>query len=181
MATKANIVSSRADAGLEPRGGRIGVAFDWGFGVQLASTGVAMLAGLPIAGVAIPPLVGVGVLGMAAAAFAQGEGLRRGRGWAWWLQVLGNGALTLVGLAGLPVTLPLIQQGRVGMIFPLLLMVVVSPLEVWLLLQPGSRGWYGRIASDTARARHSGPWMTGTLAWALVCGLIQSAVSLFGL
>jgi hypothetical protein len=93
------------------------------------------------------------------------------------VQVLGNGALTLGGLAGLPVSLQLIQQGRIGMIFPLILMVVVSPLEFWLLLQPGSRRWYGHVASEAARARHSGPWLTGTLAWALVCGLIQAAVS----
>ena len=113
-------------------------------------------------------------------AFAQGEALRRGRGWAWWLQVLGNSGVTLAGLAGLPATLQLIQQGQIGMIFPLTLMLLVSPLEVWLLLQPGSRRWYGHVASEEARARHSGPWMTGTLAWALVCGLIQAAVSMFG-
>jgi hypothetical protein len=179
MAAKANLANARVDAGLEPRGGRIGVAFDWGFGVQLASIGLATLAGQPLFGAAVPPLVGVGFLGVAAAAIAQGEGLRRGRGWAWWLQVLGNGALTLIGLAGLPVSLQLIQQGRIGMIFPLILMVVVSPLELWLLLQPGSRRWYGHVASEAARARHSGPWLIGTLAWALVCGLIQAAVSVF--
>jgi hypothetical protein len=52
---------------------------------------------------------------------------------------------------------------------------------LWLLLQPGSRRWYGHVASEAARARHSGPWLAGTLAWALVCGLIQAAVSLFRL
>jgi hypothetical protein len=181
LATKANLANARADAGLEPRGGRIGVAFDWGFGVQLASMGLVTLAGLPIAGMTAPRLAGVGMLGVAAVAFAQGEALRRGRDWAWWVQVLGNGALTVIGLAGLPMSLQLIQQGRIGMIFPLLLMAIVSPIECWLLLQPGSRRWYGHVASDAARARHSGPWMTGTLAWALACGLIQAAVVLFGL
>jgi hypothetical protein len=181
LATKANLANARVDAGLEPRGGRIGVAFDWGFGVQLASMGLAALAGMPIAGMTVPQLAGVGFLGAAAVAFAQGEALRRGRGWAWWLQVLGNGALAVIGLAGLPVSLQLIQQGRIGMLSPLILMAVVSPIECWLLLQPGSRRWYGHVASEAARARHSGPWMIGTLAWALVCGLMQAAVSLFGL
>jgi hypothetical protein len=173
-------VGARPGAGVEPRGGRIGVAFDWGFGVQMASMGLAALAGLPLAGVAVPRLAGAGFLGLAAVAFAQGEALRRGRGWAWWVQVLGNSAVTLGGLAGLPVTLQLIQQGRVGMLSPLILMLLVSPLEVWLLLQPGSRQWYGHVGSEEARARHGGQWMTGTVAWALVCGLIQAAVSLFG-
>ena len=181
MATRMGAGGAHASAGVEPRGGRIGVAFDWGFGVQMASMGLAALAGLPISGVAVPRLAGAGLLGVAAVSFVQGEALRRGRGWAWWLQVLGNSAVTLGGLAGLPAMLQLIQQGRVGMLSPLILMLLVSPLEVWLLLQPGSRRWYGHVAPEQARARHSGEWMTGTLAWALVCGLIQAAVSLFGL
>jgi hypothetical protein len=172
--------SVSANAGVEPRGGRIGVAFDWGFGVQMASMGLAALAGLPFSGVAVPRLAGAGLLGAAAVAFAQGEALRRGRGTAWWVQVLGNGVVTVAGLAGLPAALQLIQQGKVSLIFPLTLMLVVSPLEIWLLLQPGSRQWYGHVTSAEARARHSGPWMTGTVAWALVCGLIQAAVSMFG-
>jgi hypothetical protein len=181
MATRIESASAHANAGREPRGGRIGVAFDWGFGVQMASMGLAAIAGLPLAGVAVPPLAGAGFLGLAAVAFAQGEALRRGRGWAWRLQIVGNGVVTLGGLAGLPVSLQMIQQGRVGMIFPLILMLAVSPLEVWLLLQPGSRRWYGHVSSEEARARHSGQWLTGTLAWALACGLIQAAVSVFDL
>src|SRR5215207_4059485 len=105
MATKANLANARVDAGLEPRGGRIGVAFDWGFGVQMASMGLAALAGMPLGGMAVPPLAGIGLLGVAAVAVVQGEALRRGRGWAWWVQVLGNSALPLAGLAGLPATL----------------------------------------------------------------------------
>jgi hypothetical protein len=181
MAMKADLANARADAGLEPRGGRIGVAFDWGFGVQLASMGLAALAGMPLSGTTVPRLAGFAGLGMAAAAFAQGEALRRGYGWAWWLQLLGNGALTVIGLAGLPASLQAIQQGRIGMLSPLILMAIVSPIECWLLLQPGSRRWYGQVDPAAARARHSGAWMTGTLAWAIGCGLIQAAVSLFKL
>ena len=181
MATRMESASAYASAGVEPRGGRIGVAFDWGFGVQMASMGLAALAGLPISGAAVPRLAGVGLLGVAAAAFAQGEALRRGRGWAWWLQLAGSSVVTLGGLAGLPAMLQLIQQGRIGMLSPLVLMLLVAPLEIWLLLQPGSRQWYGHVSSEEARARHSGQWMTGTLAWALGCGLTQAAVSIFGL
>src|SRR5689334_20094554 len=62
MATRAERADARANAGLEPRGGRIGVTFDWGFGVQLATMGLTTLAGLPIAGMSLPRLAGAGML-----------------------------------------------------------------------------------------------------------------------
>jgi hypothetical protein len=167
-----------AQADPEPRGGRIGVAFDWGFGVQLAAMGIATLAGQPIFGMEVPRVIGVGMLGGAGVAYAVGEALRRGRGWAWWLQVLGNGGLALGALASLPLTLQAIQQGRPGMLYSQALMLIVSPIEVWLLTRPGSRRWYGHVDSDAARARHGGRWLAGTAGWAVVCGLLQALVSM---
>lgn len=166
-----------AEAG-EPRGGRIGVAFDWGFGVQMAAMGLLTLAGVPNNGVALPRLAGLLPLAGAAVAYAQGEALRRGNGTAWWIQVLGNGALTLGGIGALTVLPRMLEQGRYGFLYTTVLLLVVSPMEVWLLTRPGSRRWYGSVTPDIARARHSGQWMTGTVAWAVVCGLLQTAAAM---
>ncbi|KPV48905.1 hypothetical protein SE17_35550, partial [Kouleothrix aurantiaca] len=95
----------------EPRGGRIGVAFDWGFGVQMATMGLLTLAGVPSNGMAVPRLAGLLPLAGAAVAYAQGEALRRGNGTAWWVQVLGNGALTVGGIGALAVLPRMLEQG----------------------------------------------------------------------
>ncbi len=162
----------------EPRGGRIGVAFDWGFGVQMATMGLLTLAGVPSNGMAVPRLAGLLPLAGAAVAYAQGEALRRGNGTAWWVQVLGNGALTVGGIGALAVLPRMLEQGRYGFLYTTVLLLVVSPLEVWLLTRPGSRRWYGTVNPDEARARHSGQWMTGTVAWAVVGGLLQTAAAM---
>lgn len=174
-------LGGREHISAEPRGGRIGVAFDWGLGVQLAAAGIAQLLRLPQPGGApVSPLVGAGILAAAAIPFIQGEALRRGNGTARWIQISANSLLTLGGV-GLGVQLATqIAQGNfsptlASQFYTLLLLIVVSPLEVWLLLQPGSRQWYGHVSAADARARHSGPWLRGTVAWALACGLIQFA------
>ena len=171
MATIAD--TTRAQDSLQPRGGRIGVAFDWGLGVQVAVTGAAALAGVQIGARPIPPLAGAAMLGVAAAAFAQGEALRRGNGWARRIQIGGNSLVALGGLASLPILMRGVQQGHYAMLYSYLLMLVVSPVEVWLLLQPGSRRWYGHVDPAAARARHNGGWLAGTVAWAVVCGILQ--------
>jgi hypothetical protein len=162
----------------EPQGGRIGVAFDWGFGVQLASIGLISIFGGPLpAGMPSGVVSGLGMLGVAALAFGQGEALRRGKGWARYVQMAGNGALTVVGLASLPVLLRQLEGGDLSGLYTYLLLVGVSPAEVWLLLQPGSRQWYGSVSDEEALARHSGPWLRGTVAWAVVCGLLQTGAA----
>ncbi|HNP73511.1 MAG TPA: hypothetical protein PKK15_20530, partial [Kouleothrix sp.] len=75
MATNINASQARPAADAEPRGGRIGVAFDWGFGVQMAAVGLLTLAGVPNNGVTVPRLLGLLPLAGAAAAYAQGEAL----------------------------------------------------------------------------------------------------------
>ena len=163
-------------AGAEPRGGRIGVAFDWGFAVQLASQGVLTLAGVAMNGVQAPRPLGLGMLAAAGLAVAQGEALRRGNGLAWWVQTLGNSALTVAGIGSLLVLPRMFAQGRYSFIYPTLLMLVVSPLEVWLLTRPGSRRWYGKVAP--ADARHSGQWRVGTVLWAFGAGIGQALVAI---
>src|SRR5262245_64159146 len=110
MATVAE--TTRVQDTLQPRGGRIGVAFDWGLGLQVAVTGAAALAGLQLGARPIPPLAGAAMLGVAAAAFAQGEALRRGHGWARWVQIVGNSLVTLGGLVSLPLLVRGVQQGH---------------------------------------------------------------------
>jgi hypothetical protein len=165
--------AARAQDSLQPHGGRIGVAFDWGLGVQLAVTGAAALAGVQIDALPMPPLVGAALVGVSALAFAQGEALRRGYGWARWVQLGANSLVTLGALAGLPILVRGLQQGHYAMLYSYAIMLIVLPAEVWLLLQPGSRRWYGHVDPAAARARHSGRWLTGTVAWAVVCGLLQ--------
>jgi hypothetical protein len=175
--------SERAAPASEPRGGRIGVAFDWGFGVQIAAAGVAQLLSMPQPGGApTSPLIGLGLLAASAVPFIQGEALRRGSGIAWGVQIAGNSLLTIGGVGLLVQLATQIAQGNFGLavasqLYPLLLLLVVSPLEVWLLLQPGSRAWYGRVSPADARAHHSGAWLRGTVAWALVGGLLQFAAA----
>lgn len=169
-----SVSRSGALGALEPRGGRIGVAFDWGFGVQLVSMGLASLVGVPFGGQPQPLPVVLGSFALGVAAFALGEGLRRGNGLAWRIQVGFHSLLTLAGLAAIPSTVSAVQQGRLGPLYTLLLLLVVSPVELWLLLQPGSRRWYGHVPASEGIARHSGNWMVGTVAYAIVCGLLQA-------
>ena len=177
MATNINVTRAQA-AEAEPRGGRIGVAFDWGFGVQMASLGLLTLAGVPNSGISVPRLLGLVPLAGAAVAYAQGEALRRGSSTAWWVQVLGNSALTVAGIGSLALVPAMLEQGRYGYLYTIALMLIVSPLEVWLLTRPGSRRWYGSVNPAEARARHGGAWLSGTAGWAVMCGLLQTAAGL---
>lgn len=158
----------------EPRGGRIGVAFDWGLALEIALLAIVGLAGVSLDGRSMPPLAALGSLAIAGLLVIQGEALRRGRGWARWVQLAANSLLPIGGLLMLPATLAALQQGLFGPLYATFLLLVVSPLEVWLLLQPGSRQWYGHVSAEAARARHSGQWLWGTIAWALVGGVVQA-------
>lgn len=161
-----------ADA-MQPRGGRIGVAFDWGFAVQLALGGVGSLIGRPI-GPELPLPAALGSLGFAAVMVAQGEALRRGNGVARRIQIGFHSLLVLAGFGAILPTLQALQQGRFGLLYTIVLLLGVSSAEIWLLMQPGSRRWYGFVDPKEAIARHSGGWMVGTVGWAIVCGVLQA-------
>lgn len=173
----ANLEQSIVQGTIEPRGGRIGVAFDWGFATQIALMSAASLAGVQFGGRSVPAPLALGGFVVAGLVAVQGEALRRGNGRARLLQIAANSALPVAGLLGLPATFAALQRGQVGLLYTSLLLVVVSPLEVWLLLQPGSKRWYGHVSPEEARARHSGPWLTGTVAWALAGGILQTLVA----
>lgn len=163
-----------AQVALEPRGGRIGVAFDWGLATQIGVMAVASLVGVPFGGQAMSIGAALGSLVAAGVVFTQGEALRRGSKWARWIQIGANSLLTLGGLVSLPGAVTAVQAGNFWPLYPLVLLLIVSPIEVWLLLQPGSKATYGKLGAAAFRARHSGPWLTGTIAWAVVCGVLQA-------
>lgn len=162
----------------QPSGGRFGVSFDWGFAVSLGLTAVGSLVGRPI-GPQLPQPVAFGALGLAVAMLVLGEALRRGNGIARRIQI---GFHSLLVLAGGPfIILPIVQglqQGRTELLYTLVLSLlfvfVVSPIEIWLLLQPGSRRWYGIVDPKAARLRHGGRWLIGTILWAVICGVLQA-------
>lgn len=161
----------------QPGGGRIGVSFDWGFAVTLAIGALSSLAGRPI-GPPLPVPVAAGALVVVAIMVVLGEALRRGNGLARRVQIAFHALLMLIGPAILLPIVEALQQGRLELLWSLalsaLLVYVVSPLEIWLLMKPASRQWYGVVEQQAARVHHGGGWLTGTIVWAVVCGVLQA-------
>ena len=162
----------------QPRGGSTGVSFDWGFALSLSLGALGSLVGRPI-GPEVSLPVALGSLVFAAIMVAQGEALRRGNGIARRIQISFHSLLVVVGWP--VIALPIVQaigQGRSDLLstlkLSLILIFVVSPIEIWLLMKPGSRRWYGFVDTKEALERHSGSWLIKTLAWAVVGGLLQA-------
>jgi hypothetical protein len=170
-------ISSEALLQTQPGGGRIGVSFDWGFAVSLTLTALGSLVGRPI-GPTLSTPIALGSLVLAVLMLVLGEALRRGNGIAYRIQIAFHSVLVLVGFTTILPLIEAIQQAQFATIYTLsltlLLMLVVSPIELWLLLQPGSRRWYGHVAAQEALKRHSGNWLVGTIIWAVVCGFLQA-------
>jgi hypothetical protein len=163
-----------------PRGIGTGVAFDWALAVQLltdaglAAFGVLPTTGRQMSAGARPPLV-AGLLVAAALVAAQGEALRRGRRVAWLLQVAFNTLLVLDGLAELPRTITALQVGHVGQLLREVVLLVVSPLLVWLLTRPDTRTWVKTTTASAASARHGGRW----IVWIAGCAVIGGVAIAF--
>ncbi|MBC8160172.1 MAG: hypothetical protein H7Z42_03050 [Roseiflexaceae bacterium] len=161
----------------QPRGGSTGVSFDWGFALSLILTAGGSLVGRPI-GPELPLPVAFGALGFAAVMVVQGEALRRGNGVARRIQIGFHSLLVLLGLVTIVLAVQAFQQGRFDMLYTLGLTLVltlgVSPAEIWLLLQPGSRRWYGNVDPNEASKRHSGGWLVGVVLWAVAGGILQA-------
>jgi len=162
---------------VQPRGGSTGIAFDWGFALSLTLGALGSLLGRPI-GPTLDLPIAVGSLVLAALMVLLGESLRRGNGVARRIQI---GFHSLLVLIGLPIILPYVQavqQGRFDMAYTLVLSLmfffIISPVEIWLLLQPESRQWYGIVDPKDALERHSGAWLVRTIAWAVVGGFMQA-------
>ncbi|GAC1455120.1 MAG: hypothetical protein PVSMB4_15690 [Ktedonobacterales bacterium] len=156
-----------------PRGIGTAVAFDWALAVQLLTDAVlAALGMLPTTGRQVSagarlPLV-AGLLLAAVLMVVQGEALRRGRRLAWLLQMAFNALLVLDGLVELPRTVAALQVGHVGQLLRAVVLLVVSPLLVWLLSRASTRTWVATTTVRAAAARHGGRW----IAWIAVCAVI---------
>lgn len=120
-----------------PRGIGTGVGFDWALSVQFVAMAVATVVGVRPGGQSAVALL-LYLIG-ALPPFALGEGLRRGRRWAWAVRIVANGLLTLGGLLSIPPTLAALGKGDGWPLIPTLVLVILSPLIVWRLSQPAPR------------------------------------------
>ncbi|MGH2514291.1 MAG: hypothetical protein ACRDHP_01410, partial [Ktedonobacterales bacterium] len=106
-----------------------------------------------------------------------GEGMRRGVRLLRPVQIAGNALLVLYGLVQLP-TLGGVRPGNLSPIVRTLVLLVASPVVVYLLSRPQTRAWFANTTSTAARARHGGKWIAGHLIWALLGG---AAIAFAGL
>jgi hypothetical protein len=168
---------------LKPGGIGTGVAFDWALSVQLLTDGVfflsATFAGSDLAGKPLAMRLGMAlgsVLG-AAIVFTQGEALRRGRRVARIIQIVANALLVVYGLVNIPNLIQSLKAGQVGTLLVEVVLLVVSPLIVWLLTRRRTRAWFAMTTSGQARARHTGMWLVWMVVYAIIGGV---AVALAG-
>ncbi|MBF6591422.1 MAG: hypothetical protein IVW57_12970 [Ktedonobacterales bacterium] len=174
MAAPADLSAVAATSG--PRGIGTAVSFDWGIGFELLILAPYFVAGTGPGSSLIHqgtmPRLGAGLLtlGLAAGAFALGEGMRRGWRPAWAVQVVLNSAITLGGLATLPAAVSGLRSGHFGQAVATSIMLFISPAIAWMLTRPATRAWLARTTSAAARARHGGAWLIGPLLCAVIGG-----------
>lgn len=167
----------------QPLGVGFGVAVDWGLTVQLAGMGVVALVsnaqphvqGSTVTTPHLPVLLMVLGYGIGAALFAAlGEGVRAGRRWAWYAQVVFMGLLSIFGLVSLPGTYMALTQGQYLPLIPQVILVIIAPLILYRMLQPQTSRWYASVAPAVARARHGSPrWLAVIGAFALIGGVLM--------
>jgi hypothetical protein len=161
---------------LKPGGIGTGVAFDWALTVQILIDGVCFFLGIgpgsQVAGQPLPARLALALLSIPAAAlvFTQGEALRRGRRVARIIQIVANSLLVLVGLVNLPGLLDSLKGGHVGSLVVEVVLLIVSPIIVWLLTRRRTRDWFATATSAEARARHSGRWLLWMALYAIIGG-----------
>lgn len=165
----------RGDNQQGPRGIGTGVTFDWALAVQLLIGAITTALGIPSASdghASIGLRVGLAAAFIVAAALvtAQGEALRRGRRVAWRLQVAFNALLVLDGLGELPRTLAALQVGHVGQLAREIVLLIISPLLVWLLTRPSTRAWVNTTTASAAATRHGGRWIVQIALFAVISG-----------
>lgn len=174
-----------AQQALKPGGIGTGVAFDWGLCVQLLIDGAFFFLGVgPASALAGQPFAtrlaaGLGSVLAAALVFTQGEALRRGRRVARIIQIVANSLLTLVGLAQLPGLVPSLQAGQFSALVVEGILLIASPLIVWLLTRQRTRAWFASTTSAEARARHSGRWLFWMALYAIVGGAAVAFASYY--
>ena len=168
-----------------PGGIGTGVAFDWALSVQIVIDGVCFLLGVgPGRTMAGQPLLIRVVLALlsvlvAAIVFTQGEALRRGRRIARIIQIVANSLLVIVGLVNLPGLPSSLQQRQFGSLVVEVVLLIVSPLIVWLLTRKRTRLWFGSVTSAEARARHGGRWLFWMVVYAIIGGAAVAFASYY--
>jgi ACR3 family arsenite efflux pump ArsB len=173
----AETAANQGQPALKPGGIGTGVAFDWALTVQIVTEGVFFLLavgpGSAMAGQPFPARLTLALVSLPAAAlvFAQGEALRRGRRVSRIIQIVANSLLPIVGLVNLPGLLQALQARHLGSLVVEVVLLVVSPLIVWLLTRRRTREWFASATSADARARHSGRWLFWIALYAIIGGL----------
>jgi hypothetical protein len=169
--------AGQGEPALKPGGIGTGVAFDWALTMQIITDGACFLLGVgpgsAVAGQPFPARLALALVSIPAAAlvFAQGEALRRGRRVTRIIQIVANSLLTIVGLVNIPGLIQSLKAGHVGSLIVELVLLVVSPLIVWLLTRRRTRDWFASATSAEARARHGGMWLIWIALYALIGGL----------
>jgi len=173
----------RPAAPARPEGIGLGVAFDWALIAQFVTMAVAAVVDVRSHGLAAtgaPALLPLLYLAATVLPFALGEGLRRGHGWAWRIQLVANGLLTLGGLLSIPSTLAAVGKGDVWPLIPTLVLVILSPLIVWRLSRPSTRAWIARGDRAEALRRHGGAWLLQVSLPCAIGGILVGLANLYG-
>jgi hypothetical protein len=166
--------------GTEPRGpAGIGtaVAFDWALAAQIVIVGLSVMVGIGPGGfgagrpIVLRLLAAALSVALAALPFALGEAMRRGRHMAWVVQLVFNSLLPLTGLVQIPAAIDALGRGQRGLLVREVVVLLISPLIVWLLTRPRTRAWLARTTSAEARARHgSARWLVSIAVIAIIGG-----------
>lgn len=170
-----------------PQGIGMAVTFDWGLTVQFLCTPLLPLFfhyAVPLKILGLTPSLPMPVylltsIPLVVFLVLLGEGGRRGRRWAWGLQLVANVLFTLLGLSRLGSYWHAIQIGHYWDLFTAVILLVFAPLVVWRLIRAPTRSWFQRVSSEQARQRHGGLWPWSIALCALVFGIAQTLVSLF--
>lgn len=167
---------------LKPQGIGLAVSIDWALGSQMLSGMVLTLLGIGSVaprGLAVLGTIAGGLL-LAAMCFGWGEGLRSGRMWAWWLQLIVSAVVIVIGLVVLPATFQDIGHGNFWPVWPEFVQLVLFPLNVYRLVQPSTREWFAKVTVRVARSRHnSTKWFATIMIGAAFGGLFVALARVF--
>jgi len=163
----------------KPRGLGSAVAFDWALTAQMLFTALAYLFGVgpgtQFGQITIGLRLGAAfvLLIPAAITFALGEAVRRGWRPAWLFQIVLNAGVILIGLVGLPGVVGEVAHGQHGFISDVvreIVLLVVSPIIVYLLTRPQTRAWIAQHTVAEAILRHSDWWLVQVAIFAILGG-----------
>ena len=172
-----------------PGGIGMAVAVDWGLTVQVGLTlifslingmsGHAKMMNIPVLAL---PLVSVlfFVVGLifAVALILFGEMVRSGRRWARIVQIVFSALLTIVGLSRLVSFYHSFTTGHFWPLVTAIILLIVSPLTVWRMLQPSTGRWFKFVTPAEARKRHGGKWVWTIVLCSIIGGILQTIAAM---